>query len=359
MEADELNDLVAVLEPLLRSLEVLGLLSRHVKPYDIAGTVSAAGEPDAPLRAAQERIDAWRPELSELRDALALASDETLAAYDELRSAGGEEELMKLFGALRHIPRAQAALYPLAQAFPPVNRFFITPDQRGDADLQRRLMSVMPREDTGVMHVANEEGTRGGYSLYVPEDYTSDRDWPLVMALHGGSGHGRSFLWSWQRDARTHGAILVSPTATGRTWAISGPDADSPNLARILDQVRARWRVDPERLLLTGLSDGGTFSYVSGMETGSPFTHLAPVAAAFNPMLVPFADPARVRGLPIFIVHGLRDWMFPVEMAREAEMVLSASGAAVTYREIADLAHTYPREINPVILAWLDGRSPA
>ncbi len=56
------------------------------------------------------------------------------------------------------------------------------------------------------------------------------------MALHGGSGNGRAFLWSWLRDARSFGAILISPTATGGTWALMGDDTDTPNLARILDQ---------------------------------------------------------------------------------------------------------------------------
>ena len=53
----------------------------------------------------------------------------------------------------------------------------------------------------------------------MPEYYTPDRAWPLVMALHGGSGNGRGFLWSWLRDARSRGAILVAPTATGNTSA--------------------------------------------------------------------------------------------------------------------------------------------
>ena len=69
-------------------------------------------------------------------------------------------------------------------------------------------------ENTGIFHDHNEPGSRGGFSLYVPEYYTPDRAWPLVMALHGGSGNGRGFLWSWLRDARSHGAILVAPTAT-------------------------------------------------------------------------------------------------------------------------------------------------
>ena len=79
-------------------------------------------------------------------------------------------------------------------------------------------------ENTGIIHDDNEPGSRGGYSLYVPEYYTPDRAWPLVMALHGGSGNGRGFLWSWLRDARSRGAILVAPTATGSTWALMGED---------------------------------------------------------------------------------------------------------------------------------------
>ena len=73
------------------------------------------------------------------------------------------------------------------------------------------------------MHVANDTGERGGYSVYVPEDYDPARAHPLVMALHGGSGHGRLFLWSWLREARGRGVILVAPTAIGDTWSLMDP----------------------------------------------------------------------------------------------------------------------------------------
>ena len=72
----------------------------------------------------------------------------------------------------------------------------------------------------------------------------------------------------------------------------------------------------PARKLLTGMSDGGTFTYVLGLRGDCRFTHLAPIAAAFHPMLMTFADADRVRGLPIHIVHGAQDWMFPPELAR-------------------------------------------
>ena len=74
------------------------------------------------------------------------------------------------------------------------------------------------------MHTRNDTSERGGYSVYVPEDYDPARAYPLVMALHGGAGHGRLFLWSWLREARGRGVILVAPTATGDTWSLMEPD---------------------------------------------------------------------------------------------------------------------------------------
>ena len=122
--------------------------------------------------------------------------------------------------------------------------------------------------------------------------------------------------------------------------------------------MRARWNVDPARMLLTGMSDGGTFCYVTGFESASPFTHLAPVSATFHPLMAEMADAERLRGLPVHIVHGQLDWMFPVQVARQTSQALSAAGANVTYRELDDLSHTYPREMNAEILQWLNGDRP-
>ena len=354
LEDRQLEDLTTLLPPLLQSLDALGFVARYLNPPDLEEVLAAVGEPDAPLSAARSRLADWPVELAGLRERLETALDETLAAFRELREApGGAEPLRAVYRALRHVPHAQEALYPLAAGLPPVSRFFLPPAHRDDSGLLARLAPDATRDDTGLLHVGEPPGARGGFSLYVPEYYHPDRAWPLVVALHGGAGNGRGFLWSWLRDARARGAILLAPTAVGDTWALTGPDVDTPNLSGILGFVREHWRLDPARLLLTGMSDGGTFSYVSGLEPGSPFTHLAPVSAAFHPMLAQMADPARLADLPIHITHGALDWMFPVAMAREARDALTAAGARVSYREIDDLSHTYPREANPVILDWL------
>ncbi len=355
------DDIVAMLPPLLQSLEALSFVARHLNPPDFGRVMQAAGTPDRDLQAVHDRLVDWPGEFAEIRTGLQAASDAALAAFQGLRAVEqGQGDLVAVFRALRYLPRAQEALYPLAVKFPPVSSFFTDPALRDDEALAARL-EAPAQPDTGIIHDHNEAGSRGGYSLYVPEYYTPDRAWPLVMALHGGSGNGRGFLWSWLRDARSHGAILVAPTATGTqtktTWALMGEDTDTPNLVRILDRVRGRWNIDPDRLLLTGMSDGGTFCYVTGLDNASPFTHLAPVASTFHPLMAEIADAERMRGLPVYLVHGRLDWMFPVQVARQTRQALSAAGCDVTYREIEDLSHCYPREINPDILSWL-GSTP-
>lgn len=349
------DDIVSVLPPLLQSLEALGFVARYLNPPDFDRVMESVGQPDEALRAERPRLEQWPEAFTGIKIPLETASDAALAAFEALRVVqSGQGEFTSLFRGLRYASRAQEALYALTARLPPVSRFFVDPALRDDPDLAARL-AAPANANTGVFHDHNEPGSRGGFSVYIPEYYTPDRAWPLVMALHGGSGNGRGFLWSWLRDARSRGAILIAPTATGTTWALMGDDTDTPNLDRILDAVRSRWNVDPSRMLLTGMSDGGTFCYVTGFESASPFTHLAPVAATFHPLMAEMADAERLRGLPVHIVHGKLDWMFPVQVARQTSQALSAAGANVTYRELDDLSHCYPREMNAEILQWLNG----
>src|ERR1700756_3759616 len=245
------DDIVAVLPPLLQSMEALSFIARHLNPPDFGRVMEAAGTPDEALRSTRARLAEWPAEFTDVRTSIETASDAVLAAFAGLRDVqNGNGDLIAVFRALRHAPRAQEALYPLAAKFPPVSDFFVDPALRDDSALKARLEQPAA-EGSGVFHDHNEPGSRGGFSLYVPEYYTPDRPWPLVVALHGGSGNGRNFLWSWLRDARSVGAIVIAPTATGPTWALMGEDTDTPNLMRILETVRDRYNVDSERMLMT------------------------------------------------------------------------------------------------------------
>jgi phospholipase/carboxylesterase len=353
-----LAEVAEVVARLTGTLDTLAAIARGMHPPRITALVGLIGDQDATLDEAVQRLRAGAgpPGLSSVTDQLGESADLALSACAGLREAAlAPGWLGGIFRALGHYTLAVEALYPLSAVLPAVGRWFLNPAQREDTGLLERLRQ-RPAPGTGVRHTSNERGTRGGFSVYVPEYLDPATPVPLVMALHGGSGHGRAFLWTWIREARGRGLIVAAPTATGDTWSLSDPDVDIMHLGRILELIRSTWSIDPARMLLTGMSDGGTFTLLSGLIETSPFTHLAPVAAGFHPILMDISDPARTAGLPIYLVHGALDWMFPVQVARTASSVLSAAGAHVRYREIRDLSHTYPTEENEPIIDWLHGQ---
>ncbi len=352
-----LDATTALIPPLLTALDALAYAGRHLHPPALAELVPGVArfrEPLAEGLTAFQAID-WPEHLTRFAEHSARAGEEALKAYDGLANCLTQSNpVMGAYRAMSFSTRAVEALYPVSSMLPPVSRFYLSENHRGDESLQARLAaSDAGRDGVGVMHAANEVTERGGFSLYVPEYYDGGEAMPLVVALHGGSGHGRSFLWSWLRDARSRGVILASATSREGTWSLMGPDVDSAGLDAIVHRVSEHWRVDEARVLLTGMSDGGTFSYLSGLRPDAPFTHLAPIAASFHPMLIEVAEAGRLQGLPVYLTHGALDWMFDVEVARVARESLTRAGVDLTYREIEDLSHTYPREENDRILDWL------
>lgn len=350
-------DMVSRLVPAtLKGLHALEFAGRHLSPTALPQLVEAmAGRgDDAKAALAESRMLAWPERLKPVRACLEPAAEAVAEGIASLRSAGdAPQPIVAAYRAVRNYARAAESIYPMAAFLKPVSQFFLEQSVRDDALLLAKLAAIDPTRDrVGVMHAGGPSGTRGGFSLYVPETYDADHAYPLVVALHGGSGNGGAFLWSWLREARTRGMIVLAPTAIGSTWSLMEAEVDGPSIDAMVAEVARQWNIDIGRKLLTGMSDGGTFSYVLGLRGDCQFTHLAPIAAAFHPMLLTFADENRLRGLPIHIVHGMQDWMFPAQLARQAEQTLGAAGAKVVYREIADLSHTYPRDENGAILDW-------
>jgi phospholipase/carboxylesterase len=356
-ESEPAVEAIASLVPaILRALHALEFAGRHLAPATLPQLTEAlAGRDDdlGPAFAASRAL-AWPERLGPVRDCLERAAEAAGEGLAGLRKAAeAPQPMLAAYQSLRAYARAAEALYPMAAHLRPVSQFFLEPAMRDDLALAERLAAVDPtRDQVGVMHVGGPPGTRGAFSLYVPEYYDAARAWPLVVAMHGGSGNGGAFLWSWLREARTRGFVVIAPTAIGSTWSLMDSEVDGPNIDNMVAKVASQWNIDADRQLLTGMSDGGTFTYVLGLRGGCRFTHLAPIAASFHPMLMTFADGDRVRGLPVHIVHGAQDWMFSSAMAENAQRTLERAGAAVIYREIADLSHTYPRDENAVILDW-------
>lgn len=295
--------------------------------------------------------------LEEFQTRLLEAARLTLQALSGFVDVGSPGEgPARLLEAMHQHAQAQAQLYPLRHVLPAVSAFFAESFCRDRLD----SLEARPGADArvGLFH-SGELGAGGGFDLYVPESHDGHEPWPLVVALHGGSGNGTDFIWSWLREARCRRFLLLSPSSRGPTWSLQAPELDGLALRGMVEWIASKWQVDPERVLLTGLSDGATMTLLVGLGVDSPFTHLAPVSGVLHPMNFAIGNIERARGKPIYLVHGALDWLFPVSLAQQAARALEEAGSELVYRELEDLSHTYPREENVRIIEWFDPRLAA
>lgn len=222
-----------LLLPLLDTLERMVWVQRYLYP-PVAERLAEVLAPQteavaAPLSALEQAP--WPDDVAFMRERLLAVGRQTLEMLAAFATAAREsKDPFDLYRALRRFARVQEALYPLAEAFDPVSRWFLDPARRDDDALVGRLRAGALREDgaarVGVLHADNERDARGGFSLYVPETWEPGAPMPLVVALHGGHGHGRDFLWSWVREARARDVLVLAPTARGRTWSLMGDDVE-------------------------------------------------------------------------------------------------------------------------------------
>ena len=186
--------------------------------------------------------------------------------------------------------------------------------------------------------------------LYVPAGYRRDAPAPIAVMLHGAGGaaeHGLSLL---RRFADEANLIVVAPQSISSTWdAIRGGfGADVMALDRLLAQVFGRCSVDKKRVAVGGFSDGASYALGLGVSNGELFTHVL----AFSPGFV-----AGGRGLEgsrprLFISHGTRDRVLPIEYcSRPIVERAREAGYVVRYREF-DGPHTVPEEIAREAVGW-------
>jgi len=145
------------------------------------------------------------------------------------------------------------------------------------------------------------------FIVRVPADYDAARAWPLVVFLHGAGecgddgrqtqvGLGPALAAQPERWPCL--ALMPQKPRRDREWE----DYEDLVLAAIAD-ARAQWNVDPDRIALTGLSQGGHGTWVIGARHGDLFSCLAPVCGYGDAQeLAP-----RLAELPVWAFHGLRD----------------------------------------------------
>ncbi len=129
-----------------------------------------------------------------------------------------------------------------------------------------------------------EPRTRRGYRLYVPSYHTKDRQWPMVIVLHGTRPYDSAWLQmkEWKALAEEKGLIVVCPELDSSQGILPViPDLwwgdleeDERAVLAIYDEVAARYNVDRKAVMLTAFSAGGYSMYWIGLQNPRRFSSI-------------------------------------------------------------------------------------
>jgi predicted esterase len=210
-----------------------------------------------------------------------------------------------------------------------------------------------PREQPpgpGLHSVEARPGCEG--LLFVPEGYSSEQDWPLVVMCHGAGSEARAGLAAFHCLSDDCGIVLLAPDSRGQTWdlLLGGGDDDARTIDALLEQVFDQFAIEPSHLAIGGFSDGASYALSVGLANGDLFTHVI----AFSPG---FAAPPARRGEPaVFVSHGRQDDVLPIDRcSRRIVPALRDAGLEVVYEEFAD-GHTVPVQIAWEAAQWFTDR---
>jgi polyhydroxybutyrate depolymerase len=159
-------------------------------------------------------------------------------------------------------------------------------------------------------------GLKRTYRLYVPAGYDGSRPMPLVLVFHGGQGTGAQMERGvgFNRLADKHGFLVAYPDGVGQHWndgRVSPRLADVAKVddvgfvAALIDHLASTYRIDPDRVYATGISNGGFLAHRLGWELSDRLAAIAPVAGTLGKEVA--AKFAPKRAVAVLHIHGTKD----------------------------------------------------
>jgi polyhydroxybutyrate depolymerase len=193
------------------------------------------------------------------------------------------------------------------------------------------------------------------YRLVVPKTVDLSKPAPLVVAFHGMLIDSKDFMPRYTRlneTAAKHEFIIAYPNAIDRSWGLA-PDKVKNDLAffdALLGKVSADYKIDPDRVYVLGMSNGGYFAHLVAKErsktVAAATSHSGPLG--LQTLLGVNAD----RKFPVLIIHGDQDRLLPVDWARENRDKYKREGHEVKYVEVAGMGHTWATKLDINETIW-------
>jgi predicted peptidase len=189
------------------------------------------------------------------------------------------------------------------------------------------------------------------YLVYLPKDYkNSNEKWPVIFFLHGAGERGSELELVKKNglpklvESADYPFIVISPQCPENT------DWDLNALNGLYAEVLKKYKVDQSRVYLTGLSMGGYGTWAWAIDSPDKFAAIAPVCGGGRAFMV-----SRIKDLPVWAFHGLKDDVVPVyesEKMVNALKKISEKAKLTVYPEADHDSWTLTYS-NPELYKWL------
>lgn len=201
-------------------------------------------------------------------------------------------------------------------------------------------------------HTVIRKNVEMRYLLWLPEPAQKPpAGWPLVIFLHGSGERGDDLEQVKANGPSKHAAagrafpfVLVAPQLPERRrW-------DSDALDALRAELVARLAVDPERVLMTGLSLGGQGTWDYAVDYPNRLAAIAPVCGVGTPKRA-----AAIAKLPIWAFHGALDDVVPIAGDQAMVDAVRAAGGQVRFTVYPNVGHDAwdPAYDDPALYEWL------
>lgn len=198
------------------------------------------------------------------------------------------------------------------------------------------------------------------YLLFLPREYHAreQQRWPLILFLHGAGERGTNLS-----KVAVHGPPKIVKDQPGFPFIVVSPQCPNRQLwsnevlLPLLNDVMERYKVDPHRVYLTGLSMGGYGAWHLALAHPERFAALAPICGGGDILPVLLADPKQLRALrtlAIWAFHGAKDPIVPLTESERMVAALKAAGNHVRLTVYPEGGHDSWTETynSPALYSW-------
>jgi len=197
--------------------------------------------------------------------------------------------------------------------------------------------------------IKNLENDIWKFRVVMPDIDFSNNKRPLIISLHGCASCGISpdshkFTECLAETGfKALDAIILSPNSNGMLW----PTIDNnEQVLTLVDLASTYLPVDTNKIVIHGYSDGGNGSWFFAETQSSIFSASIPMASQYN---TTNNGVGRKIPIPVYVVHGENDALFPVENVENWVNASIDSGSDITMVVAPGLTHNEPCEYAPYL----------